>query len=167
MSDDPQIVAFENMDDAFAFMAANERAAIARMSPKQQGLADGDEHWYYRIVMFGDEKLAIFGHVPALHETLKQERSYYVSPMSDDDAAEYDSIEDNLRDSLSRGYVFSKNYSTVEILGELGSVHVSSVVPCTQETFEFARVAGWSTKAPGMGANLLLMMIDDFTMYVD
>jgi len=51
------------------------------------------------------------------------------------------------RDNRSAGYVFGRAFSVVMPEGELGSVHVTRIVPISQEVFELARANGWRNLA--------------------
>jgi len=159
-------MSFDSFDEMMEFMRRNEQAAQARTLPAQQAIADGEEHWYYRRAdspwTGGD--VDIFGHIPSIADSIAKERSYYGDPMDDQERAEFSGVRHGMQDRLSRGYVFGNHFSVVEPNGELGSVHVSSLIPISKEAFEEARAAGW---APGWrGTKVLYTELREFRQYM-
>jgi hypothetical protein len=122
---------FDNTDDMFAWMRQQERAANANVTPDQAEIGYGD--YWVRIC----EDIYIFGYVPTQDEQEASERELG----ADDEEIEYQ--RDMLADAYARGYRYGKCYSAIEIEGEWGSTHISTMTKITKEMFEEAQSVDW------------------------
>lgn len=125
---------YDNFEDAFEDMRKAEEAANRRVLPPQRLIGWGD--YWFRVIP--DWDLVIFGYVYTEAENEKGERD---AGASDEEWEYTHNVE---LDSYKRGYRFGKAYSTIEPTGELGSTHISEMVPISQEQFEEARGLKWS-----------------------
>lgn len=127
---------YDNMDDAFAEMAANEQRANAEASPAQNAITYGD-YWMRPYAEMG-EFVLIFGRVHTREEVAAVEEPETMAVL------------DN---AFARGYRFGQAWSVWEPRGELGDTHVSVMCPISQELFEAARAQDWNlTKEQYEGA---------------
>ncbi len=125
------IESFDSVEDAWAFIETNRIEASERMTASQRALADGKEHWYFTW----SGRLPIAGHIMSLDELFATEAKYYDLNLPDD-KAEYGWTCRHLREALGRHIVQVRAYSQVEPDGELGGVHVASMIPICQASFD-------------------------------
>jgi hypothetical protein len=64
-------------------------------------------------------------------------------PEDEEAREDYEAEVEYDRDNRSVGYVFGRFFSIVVPNGELGSVHVTRLVPVSKDIFERARANGW------------------------
>ncbi len=125
-------VPIDDLDVFFAEMRANEHQAMANLQPEQRTITWGS---YAFMVSMG---IRIFGYVWTEAEFEANERDCGA------DDEEMESSMESLRDSHERGYRFGRWYSMVEPDGEIGSNHVSNMVPITKEQFDqIVQTQGW------------------------
>lgn len=124
---------YENIEDAFKDMRQAEEAANRNLLPAQKKIGWGD----YWMNPQPNLDLLIFGYVFTLLENEAGERA---AGSSDE---EWQYTKAGLLDSYERGYRFGRAYSTVEPNGELGSTHISQMVPISKEQFAEAKALDW------------------------
>lgn len=130
---------FDSLDEAFATMARGEAAANARLHERQRAMTP--PCWFVRVIDFGNDRVVVFGEVPAFEEMDRVERELGAG---DEEARETDKM---LRGAFERGYLFGQCFSVVEPEGEWGSTHKVDVWPITQAQFEEAREFNWNPQA--------------------
>lgn len=130
---------FDNIEDAFAAMAAQEDAANRRTTPEQKAIGYGDYFIRDYETMFGfGESLTIYGYIMTRDEFIESERD---AGSPEDELAW---TLERMDSSYERGYRFGWCYSEVEPDGELGSTHVSTMTrKISKEEFEAAKERGW------------------------
>lgn len=125
---------YDDFDEMFADMRRAEEVAIANILPFQREIVYGS--YWMRYWPQGD--LLIFGYV----YTLEENWDSCINAGGDKEECAYE--RDHELDSYSRGYRFGRAYSVVEPTGELGSTHISEMIPITKEQFEEAKALNWS-----------------------
>lgn len=128
-----EIRTYENFEDAFEDMRKAEEAANSSLRPSQRTIGYGD----YWMALYPQYDLLVFGYVFTLDENEKGERDAGASE------EEWEYTKTNMLDSYERGYRFGRAYSTVEPNGELGSTHISQMIPISREQFEEAKSLKW------------------------
>lgn len=131
----------EGLMDFYEQMRKDEEIANASLHPTQAAMRDNttERQWAYRWEE--SMQLHIFGEVWSIEESEQAERDCGST------GSELDFTMDGIRNSRTRGYVFGKWYSVYCEEGELGSAHVSNLMPIPQEIFEAARNTGWGPPA--------------------
>lgn len=128
---------FDNIEDAFAAMAAREDAANERTTDEQRAIGYGD--YFTRVWETWGDRLVIYGYIFTRDEFIKEERD------AGSPEAELAWTLERMDSSYARGYRFGWCYSEVEPDGELGSTHVSTMLrKITREEFEAAKARGWT-----------------------
>ena len=125
---------FDSFEEMAKHIREAEDAANERVKPYQQDIVWGS-HW---VAGYVDLELVVFGEVMTLEVMEKAERE------AGADDEEWAFTKETTLDSYARGYRFGYCYSVVEPEGELGSTHISQMVPISKTQFEQARESGWT-----------------------
>jgi hypothetical protein len=129
-------VASGSWDDLMALEAANQAAAMPNLLPAQRELLDGRAFCWFSYN--GEIDLAMFGESDSVQESQRKEEA--LSDPEDGPGFSY-------AEGRARGYAFSTSYSTCETRGELGDVHLLTLVPIDHKAFEVARSCNWDMNA--------------------
>jgi hypothetical protein len=124
---------YDTFEEMMADMSRAETAAIRNTQPWQRNITWG-KYWM-RYVAEWD--LIIFGYVNTEDENDKG----CLEAGGDAEECKYE--HDSMQDSYHRGYRFGTAYSVITPDGELGSTHISVMVPITKSQFENARDLKW------------------------
>ncbi len=132
------VTGYASMDEMFAAMAEAEDAANASLLPAQVRLRDDitNEVYWFRP----NDDFEIYGH--GWTAVMCNESSLASGCSAGEAARETEAVVE----ARTRGYLFGRAYSVIMPLGEIGSVHVATVVPITKAVFELARLNEWSSK---------------------
>lgn len=118
---------FNSFEEAQAYMAEQEEAALARLHPKQRETTWGS--FAFRLV----DDFPIWTHVSTEQEMSEGEDPGTIAMMEA---------------SHARGYRYGMHYSVIEPDGELGSVHIASCWPISEDEFNTAKLHGWRYRGP-------------------
>lgn len=131
---------FPDIQAVLDYLTTQQIEAEEAIMPEQLVLADGHEHWYFRLYPGG---LGIFGHVWDVDLVIAAERKYYDfnNPW---DVAQFNETEAMIRESLANHRVMTDSFSVIVPDGEPGMVHIAAMWPITMETFEEAKRFGWN-----------------------
>jgi len=133
---DGDYIATGSFEDLAEFERKNQEAALAALTPDQRALLDGRAFCFFRYM--AGEELSLFGKVKSLDELAAETRARW----DPEDGPVEDQIE-SYADLRSRGFAFAETFSAWMPTGELGDVHLSTIVEITPEAFESARKAEW------------------------
>lgn len=126
--------AFDTAEEMFEAISEAEAAANAAVRDWQQSIGWGDcwiaNHREIDIVVFGEV-------AESLEKLTEQELELGASQ------AEAEYTAKTMQDSFERGYRFGTAYSAPYPDGELGSTHISTMVPLSRNLFELAREFDW------------------------
>jgi hypothetical protein len=86
----------------------------------------------------GTKRIPIFGEIPDVEDLEKTERT------ANADDAHARGLRRRVIDAHNRGWLFGKWYSTLAPEGEWGAMHISTLVPMTQESFLASKARGWT-----------------------
>ena len=146
MSEQPHVVSFDTMEDAYEFMRKGEAYGNRNLHPKQQSITWGD-HWvrFYNVA----DRLIIFGKVMTEAEVEAGE-SKGIDKITDpvELAEARDEIEYTMtaiRDSHARGLMWGWAYSHHE--HDLGSTHRFYMWPISKALYDAAEQVGWDVDA--------------------
>jgi hypothetical protein len=128
---------FASLEEAMAVMREREAQANAAARPEQLAIGYGD----YWLSAFDD--FLIFGRVSTLQELDDEKRRLGAG------AEERKSEQEMIEGAHARGYRFGTAYSIVEPDGELGSTHLSRMVPISKDMFLGARLHHWDVREIG------------------
>lgn len=137
---DPQVFAFDSLDEAFNHMRRSEALANAGLHDKQRAVTYGS-CWvrFYdipnRVLVFGK---VMTPEVFAAEESVAAANSDH--PMS---PAELDHALLRLRERAERGYLYGRCYSVIEPGGEFGDTHQANLWPISEDLYNAAQDAGW------------------------
>lgn len=135
--------AFSSLDEMWEHMRENEEAANNHLAPEQGRVGYGDYWVRFHDI---DARVIIFGYVMDPGEVRLAEMG--VPLQSGETAAERDEeveqIMETMADSHSRGYMYGKCYSIIEVDGEWGSTHRANLWPIPQALYEAAKFVDWS-----------------------
>jgi hypothetical protein len=143
MSEQPHVVSFDTMEDAFEFMRKGEDYGNRNLHPKQQGITWGD-HWvrFYNVA----DRIIIFGYVYTDAEQEASERKV-IEKIADPEERRM-ALEEELpysmetvRESHTRGLMWGRAYSTMG--DDLGSTHRFYMWPISAELFRAAERVNW------------------------
>jgi hypothetical protein len=157
---------YKDFDEMMAHMRQAELKAMARILPEQQAMINcRKEQWYINIAV-DIKELFIAGEAWSLDRARKEELDSYkvksAEELSDEDRQEFRSSTRMTRDSRMRGYIFGRAYSEIEPRGELGSTHVTAMLPIDEAAFNEAREQDWrpdlfsESKSPNLRLALFL-----------
>lgn len=122
---------FESVEAMLAEIETQRRAADARIQPWQQALKAGD----FVLRFEPSEHLFIWG---VLRDPVEDDRACG----ADDDELAY--VRDLYAAPHMKGFRAGRHFSPIVPDGELGDIHVCTVVcKITQAQFDAARAAGW------------------------
>lgn len=130
---------YESFEAMQADMRAAEESVNAGLLPLQVELRDDvdtDRYWARLIPEY--DNLLILGEAWSAAHARQSE----IDCGADEEEADYTA--EALAESRTRGYLFGRCYSIVEPEGEIGSTHVSQVMPISKELFDLARESGWA-----------------------
>jgi hypothetical protein len=130
----PRFESFDSMEEAQEAMAQAERIANALVTSEQVAIGYGD----YWCSAFDD--FLIWGRVSTLEELDAE------SARLSNDPEEVRGEHDVIVSAHARGYRFGWCYSIVEPEGELGSTHISRMIPLDQRQFDKAKEHGWNVR---------------------
>ena len=120
-----EIQSFDSTKEMFETVRRAREAADAQVKPWQAAIKLGDH--FVRVVMFGAERLTIYGEI--IESPFLQDREIFTQPHM-------------------KYYRFSRCFSVACPEGEIGDVHVSTVHQLIdKETFELARLSHWPSLA--------------------
>jgi hypothetical protein len=143
-----KIQMFESVEAMFAEIETQRSAADARMQPWQQALKAGDFVLRYEP----SEHLLIWG---ALRDPVEDDRECG----ADEDELVY--VRDLYASPHMVGFRAGRHYSVIVPDGEIGDIHVSTVLcKLTQTQFDAARAAHW----PARGKQVLDILRMDETV---
>lgn len=136
-----EFIPFDSFEQAQAFMQRAEDAANASLQQGQIDLRDdlAHERYWMQPTEYG---FIVYGHCFSEAKLRETTKAAYAKEPDEDDYSE-DEIASSL-DARKRGYMFGKAWSSGYPEGELGSTHVSQVIPISEEMFNCAREAGWN-----------------------
>lgn len=123
----------DELEQMFATMRAREDDAMLNLSPDQKGMLGRGFQWF--VSPRPEFQLVIFG------EAWDEAEFVHREVAAGGDASEATRMH---RDLTSRGYLYGVCYSEAEPAGEIGSTHVSYVVPISQQEFEEAKRTGFT-----------------------
>ena len=116
-----EIQSFDSTKEMFDEIRQAREAADARVKPWQAAIKLGDH--FVRVVMFDAERLTIYGEI--IESPFLQDREIFDQPHM-------------------KYYRFSRCFSVACPEGEIGDVHVSTILSLIdKETFELARLTNW------------------------
>lgn len=137
---------YKSLEEMLKDMREKEDAANSRLTKRQIELRDDTEHnrcWvrdWDGIFIFGDA----WSHASCYESELRcgaSKEEAYESTLS-------------IIESRKRGYLFGIAFSVLEPRGEIGSTHVSQVVPIERRLFDLAKRCSWSILDPDKGKAL-------------
>lgn len=134
-------MSFDSLEEAQAWMQKAEAVANAGLRPEQAALRDDldNERYWVQFTPYG---FAVYGHCWSKAKLIESTKATYAKYPDEDDYSD-DEIASSL-DARKRGYMFGEAWSAPYPEGELGSTHVSQVVPISEGMFNMAREAGWN-----------------------
>lgn len=129
------------MEEMQAYLQAAEARANAGLNDLQTGLRDdlARERYWMQPTEYG---FIVYGHCWSKTTLTDETKKTYAKYPDEEDHSD-----DEIRSSLEarkRGYMFGKAWSAPYPEGELGSTHVSQVIPISEDMFNRARDAGWN-----------------------
>lgn len=116
-----------------------EKQAASYISPEQEVFTDGTKRYFMRPVPMDDQVLIIWGWT----WDWEWQKSEWVDLPESEEKAEARTEYQTYKESLTRGYVFTRSFSLFEPSGEFGSHHVSALIPITEEDFHHAENNQW------------------------
>lgn len=125
-------IASGSWEDLMKFEADNQAAALAALLPVQRELLDGRAFCWFNYN--GELGLAVFGESDSVEESQRKEAA--LSGPEDGEPFNY-------AEGRRRGFAFSMSYSAWEPRGELGDVHLATLMPIERRAFEAARDCEW------------------------
>lgn len=139
------VVSFKNAKEMFEHLQNSRKQADQRIQTWQKAIEPPAK--VLRIHDMGGVPLLIYGE---LIDPVKAEEALY--DLNDPiDAAEFDYTSKHYRGAWKDSYRFGRFYSTECPRGELGDIHLSTIVATiTDEEFLFAKKAGWPTDLPSV-----------------
>jgi hypothetical protein len=129
-------IGFDSMDEMQAYLETAEREAFARINPVQRWVMHATDETVYWVRSW--EHILIFGEAWTAQQMIDSETEHG----ADEDEAKHSA--QHILDQRRRGYLFGKAWSVIEPRGELGTTHVSEVVPIPFALFEYARRNDWT-----------------------
>jgi hypothetical protein len=136
-----EFIPFDSFEQAQDYMRRAEEAANANLQEGQIALRDDVEHERYWM-QFTDYGFIVYGHCWSKALLTEKTKASYAKEPSEDDYSD-DEIASSL-EARSRGYMFGEAWSAPYPEGELGSTHVSQIVPISEAMFNAARDARWN-----------------------
>lgn len=135
-----EFIPFNSLEEAQAMMQRAEAAANAKLQEGQIALRDDTAHerYWMHLTPYG---FIEYGH--CWSEKLLREKTE--AAYANDPGENY--AEEEIASSLEarkRGYLFGTAHATFNVKGDLGSTHVSQVIPISEDMFNCAREAGWN-----------------------
>lgn len=134
------ITTADTFEELLEHQAQQEDRAYEWISTEQWDIADGSKHYFMRPTPFQDQMLMIYGWTWDWYGDKEQ---WEQLPHDSEDYQERKYEHKHYTASLKRGYVFTRSFSLVEPEGELGTHHLSGLIPITEKHFEEARSSGW------------------------
>lgn len=129
----------DGFDQILHFMRKQEEIANSSVTDDQKNI-EGDCFVIRHYRIDSQHEIKIYGEVWSLDHVFEVEAKYY---SSSDEMEEFEEFKESMRNSYERGYRFGKWYSELEVEGELGSAHISTMHKIDQEQFEIARQKAW------------------------
>ena len=129
----------EQLTEILEARQAQEEVAYHWISDEQWALADGRKHHFMIPHPYGEQTLMIYGWT--WDWEYDKEKWKDLPPGEERRESEYEY--ETYMDSLKRGYAFTRSFSVIEPVGELGSHHISTMVPLTEEQFNNAEANAW------------------------
>lgn len=134
-------VPFDSFEEAQQYMQRAEDAANAGLHEGQIALRDDLTHERYWM-QFTEYGFIVYGHCFSDVKVRELTEKSYANEPTEENYAE-DEIASS-KDARKRGYMFGKAWSAPYPEGELGSTHVSQVIPISEAMFNAAREARWN-----------------------
>ncbi len=152
------IMSFDNLDEAAAYMREAEKQAEARLTSAQREVSWGD-CWvtYYR-----EAGIWIFG------EVFTPERNHQSSIKAGASIDEANEEDESLQDAHARGYRFGRAYSVACPEGELGSTHIANMLgKITPEELSAAMDCEWEAERLFASHPALMDRVLDYIAQID
>jgi hypothetical protein len=136
-----EFIPFDTFEQAQEYMRRAEEAANANLQEGQIALRDDvdNERYWMQFTQYG---FIVYGHCWSKAKLTESTKATYAKYPDEDDFSD-DEIESSL-EARKRGYMFGEAWSSPYPEGELGSTHVSQVVPISEAMFNAAREARWN-----------------------
>lgn len=122
---------FDSMEDMYEAMRIAEETANGLVTDEQRQIGWGD--CWLSIA----HDIVIWGRIWTMEELLASEKKAGATK------ADLRSMEIHETEMFARGYRFGKAYSIVVAEGELGSTHISTMVPIHEKAFDIAQDCHW------------------------
>lgn len=135
---DGQTLKFDSYEEAMEAERKQQKIAANWISEDQKEMGDGRQHYFVKPIPFGDQILFIFGWT---WDWYRDDEEIKELDGEERDEREYENKV--YREACQRGYVFTRSFSVVEPVGELGSHHLSTLIPIQEAEFRRAKEGGW------------------------
>lgn len=154
MEENEHVIAYDSLDEMMTDQAKREDEANERVTPTQSAITFGD---YALNISVMEHVGPVWGHIYTREEAGRLEADAYAKigertgskePWKEDG---FDTLEaalkyqdDHLVEQRERGYVYGDWFSTPYPDDEIGSAHVSVLIPIPQEIYDDAKAHGGS-----------------------